>query len=89
MDRVPASRPAWIRGLPNIRGAYQRKVTLIGWSLGGVFACEMARGRDARILRPVCQPSDRRGGSRDPSIGEQLRERKSMEKLIVPMRGRS
>jgi hypothetical protein len=59
MDRVPASRPAWIRDLRNFRDAINARSTLIGWSLSGAFAREMARGRDATILRPVCQPSDR------------------------------
>jgi hypothetical protein len=47
--------------LAELSRRYQRKVTLIGWSLGGVFACEMARGRD---------DFGSWGGSRDPSIGE-------------------
>ena len=45
--------------LAELSRRYQRKVTLIGWSLGGAFAREMAPGRDATILRPLCQPPDR------------------------------
>ena len=65
MDRVPMDPR-----LAELSRRYQREFTLIGWSLGGVFARELARGRDATILRPVCQPSDRGADSRDPSIGE-------------------
>ena len=66
MDRVPASRAGMDPRLAELSRRYLRKVTLIGWSLGGVFAREMESRRDATIFRPVCQPSDR--GAAAPEI---------------------
>src|SRR5258708_31932714 len=39
--------------LAELAERYQRKVSLIGWSLGGVFARELARRRPAQVRQVI------------------------------------
>ena len=63
--RGPAPRTGCRSGWPSSRSSHGRKVSLIGWSLGGVFAREMARrAPDAGALGDHARQPVRRRAAR-------------------------
>lgn len=65
--------------LEELSNRYQRRVSIVGWSLGGIFAREIAREQPTLIRQIITLASPfsagyRMDGSFDPELGKRMRK---------------
>jgi pimeloyl-ACP methyl ester carboxylesterase len=83
----PRVRDGMVRRLEQLHDRSGRKVSLVGWSLGGVYARELARGAPHRVRRVITLGSPINGDPRGSSADALYRRVNRLEGAPVDWEG--